>query len=139
MGLFRSIREISSMSNELQRNLPPMEDRLAGAVSALEGSQALMASITEATTVEAELRAGGTRATAVVSAVRAGHGMVNMAAVLEVDLVVQLPGRPPMPATVHAAVAMHLQHKVSVGAQVQVLVSPDGSRVAIDSAGLSVA
>lgn len=139
MGLFKSLREISAMGNELQRGLPPVEDRLAGALTTMQESQALMASLTEATTVEAELRAGGNRATATVTAASAGIGMVNMAAVMEVQLLVQVAGRPPAPATVRAAVPMHLQHKVTPGAQVPVLVSPDGTKVAIDSAALSVA
>lgn len=139
MGLFKSLRELSSVSNELQRDLPPMEDRVAGAMVAMQESQALLGALTEASSVELELRAGGLRATAVVTAVSAGIGVVNMANVVEVQLVVQVPGRPPTPATVRAAVPMHLQHKVTPGAQVPVLVSQDASQVAIDSMALSVA
>ncbi len=137
MGLFKSLRELSTVSHELDRSMPPLEDRVAGAMASMQASQALLGALTEASTLEVELRAGGLRATAVVTAVSAGIGMVNMATVVEVQLVVQVPGRPPTPATVRAAVPMHLQHKVTPGAQVPVLVSSDTTQVAIDSVGLN--
>jgi hypothetical protein len=137
MGFFKSLREVSSVAKEIDRAAPPMADRMSGAMAAMQSSQALMANLTEASTVEAELRANGIRATATVASVGAGQAMVNMASVMTLDLLVQAPGRPPMPATVSAAVPQHLLHKVSAGSQVPVLMDPTGSRVALDTVALS--
>jgi hypothetical protein len=52
--------------------------------------------------------------------------------VLEVDLVVQAPGRPPLPVTVTVTAPPHLVHRVAVGAQLPVLVDHARGRAAID-------
>jgi hypothetical protein len=139
MGFLKSVRALSAMGKEIERTQPPMADRLAGAMSTIEQSQALMASLTEATTLEAGLRARGGSATAVVTAVTGGHGAVDMAPILEFDLVVQAPGRTPTPARVRAPISQHLLYKVVPGAQVPVLVDPASPRVALDTAALGAA
>ena len=137
MGLFKSVRELTSVAKEIQRDQPPVADQMANAMATMQASQAMMANLAEASTLEAELRATGTPATATVASVAAGSATVNMASVMTLELVVQAPGRPPMPATVSATVPQHLLHKVTVGAQVPVLVDPSGARVALDSVALS--
>jgi hypothetical protein len=139
MGMFKSVRDLSKMSKEIQASQPPMQERTAGMVAAMQQSQQMMAALTEAAQLEQELRAGGGTANGIVTTVAASGASVNLSPVLEIEVLVQAPGRPPMPATMRAAVPQHLLHKVTVGATIPLLVEVNGPRVALDSARLAVA
>src|SRR5690606_3450650 len=96
-----------------------------------------MAQLDGAMALEAELRAGGERAVGLVTGVRGGLGTVAGSSVLEVDVVVQAPGRPAVPATLRSAVPPHLLHRVVPGAQLPLLTDPPTGRAVLDSAALA--
>lgn len=137
MGMFKSMRDLSKMGKEIQASQPPMADRMAGALAGIQQSQATMAALADAANLEHELRAGGTPATGIVTAVTGGSTMVNMSPVLDIEVLVQAPGRPPMPATLCSVVPQHLLHKVTVGAHLPLLAEVGGTRVVLDSARLA--
>lgn len=138
MGMFKSMRELSKMGKEMQANQPPMAEQMAGALAGIQQGQATMAALADAANLEQELRANGTTATGIVTAVSSGAAMVNMSPVLDIEVLVQAPGRPPMPATMRSVVPQHLLHKVTVGASLPLLAEVGGTRVVLDSARLSV-
>lgn len=137
MGLFKSLRDITAASAEIQRNQPPAAERMAGAIASLQGMQSTLAELSAATQLETELRASGVRATGLVTAVRGGAGEVNGAPILDVDVLVQVEGQVPRPATVRATVPVHLVHRVTPGAQVPVLTDAATGRTALDGLALA--
>lgn len=138
MGMFKSMRELSKLGKEIQASQPPMAERTANALAGIQQSQAMMASLADTAQLEQELRAGGLAAEGLVTTVSSGGAMINMSPVLDIEVLVRAPGRPPMPATMRSVVPQHLLHKVAVGATIPLLVEVDGSRAVIDSARLAV-
>ncbi len=135
MGFFRSVRELQKQGNEINKNWD-VGAQLAGAQASMQAAQATMAQQTQA----ANIAATGLDATATISAVRQSGGMVNYQPMLDIDVIVMAPGRPPMPATVSGVVEQLYLHKAQPGAQVPVKVDPaDPSVVWINWAAAPVA
>lgn len=137
MGLFKDLRNVTGMAREIQRQAPPMEDRLSDAMASLQHMQSTLGTLTEQAQAEVELRATGVRATGTCTAVRGGLGEVNGCPILEVDVVVMADGHPPRPTTLRTAVQLHSVHRVAVGAALPLLTDPATGRTALDSAALA--
>lgn len=75
----------------------------------------------------------GTPGTASILAMRAGRAMVNFASVCELDLLVVLPGRPPIPVTTTDAIAPAYLQRALPGSIVSVrMMENDPTDVYID-------
>ncbi|MDQ8044995.1 MAG: hypothetical protein AAGC46_14685 [Solirubrobacteraceae bacterium] len=129
MGVFKSYRELTKQAKEIQKNSPPVGKRMAMASERMAEAQEMMAAQTQA----ANLAATGIPATATINAVRQGSSMINFQPVLELDLIVLAPGRPPVPVTLAQVVPQVYLGKAQPGAQVAVKVDPaDVNTVWID-------
>lgn len=137
MGFFKSLREVTTIAADIQRQQPPAEERMAGAIASLQGMHSTLAELSATTQLETELRATGVRARGMVTAVRGDTGEINGAPILDIDVLVQVEGQVPRPATLRATVPVHLVHRVAAGSQVPVLTDPATGRTALD--GLTLA
>ena len=139
MGLFKDLRNVTGMAREIQRQAPPMEDRLTGAMASLQQVQGTIGALSDQALAEVELRSSGVRATGTCTAVRSGLGEVNGCPILEVDVVVMADGHPPRPTTLRTAIQLHSVHRVAVGTALPLLTDPVTGRTALDSAALAAA
>lgn len=120
MGVFKSYRDLTKQAKEISKNSPGVGVRMADASSRMAEAQQMMAAQTQA----ANLAATGLDATATINAVRQGSSMVNFQPILELDLIVMAPGRPPIPVSVSQVVEQIWLSKAQPGAQVAVKVDP---------------
>lgn len=129
MGVIKSYRQLSKQTKEIRKNAPPVGERLAMMGDRMAEAQEMMAAQTQA----ANLAATGITATATINAVRQGSSMINFQPVVELDLVVLAPGRPPIPVTLSQVVPQVYLTKAQPGSQVAVKVDPtDANTVWID-------
>lgn len=137
MGLFKSMRDLTKAANDIERTNPSVSDQMAAAVTSIQHAQAAMASLADASALEAELRASGVPATGTVAAVTGDQGYLNGSPILLLELTAQVAGRPLVPATTRAAVPVHLVHRVSVGATVPLLADATATRFTLDLVALA--
>jgi hypothetical protein len=120
MGFFKSVRELQKQGNEINKNWD------VGAQ--LEGAQASMSQATEMLaqqTAAANIAQTGLPATATVVGVREGFGELNFQPIVELDMTVLMPGRPPYPVTMRQAMPVHQLAAMQPGANVSVKVDPN--------------
>lgn len=98
MGFFKDVRTLSKQGNEINRNRD-MAAEMAAASAAMTQANQFLADQAGATRL-----ASSPRATMQVLAARDTGTVVNMQAVLELDLLVQPEGGVPFPATVRQLV-----------------------------------
>lgn len=128
MGLLKSMGELQKQGRALARDHDPAS-QIAQATASMAAAQEAMAQQTRA----ASLAVTGLAGVATIGGVRMTGGMINFQPLLDIDLTVAVPGRPPMPATVSGAVEQIHLARAQVGAQVAVKVDPaDPSAVWID-------
>ena len=131
MGFFKSLNDLQKQSKEINKNWD-VGAQLADAQTQMANANALMAQQTAA----ANAATSGIEATATVTAVRQGGGMVNYQPMVEIDLTVMAPGSPPYPLTVEQVVPQTQLAMLQPGASLKVKVDPnDSSAVWIDFAG----
>lgn len=121
MGFFKDVRALSKMGKEAQANMDvaAMNANAMAQMSAMNEQMSAMAG--QAT--QAAAITDGVAAIASVTAVRNTGSLVNFSPVLELDLLVMVPGRPPVPVTRRELVPQHLLARAQVGAQLPVTVS----------------
>lgn len=119
MGFIKALRDVSKQSSEINKNWD-VGAQLAGAQASMASAQAMMAQ----QTAGANLAATGLDAIATINGVRQGGGMVNYQPILELDLLVIAPGRPPVPVSVSQVVEQIFLAKAQVGGRVVVKVDP---------------
>lgn len=119
MGMFRAMRDLHQQSSEISKNWD-VGAQMAQAQASMQSAQATMAQQTAATTIAAT----GIDGTATISAVRQGGAMINRQPIVELDLTVMVPGRPPLPVTVSQVVELVHLPRAQPGAQVAVKVDP---------------
>jgi hypothetical protein len=117
MGFFKDIKRATDQAKEIQKN-HDVGAQLADAQASMQGAQELMA----AQTAAANAAVDGIDATATVTAIDNGGGMVNFQPLVVLELTVMVPGRPPYPATVKQAIAAPLLAQVQPGQTVAVKV-----------------
>jgi hypothetical protein len=131
MGFFKSLNELQKQSKEIDKNWD-VGAQLADAQAQMANANALMAQQTAA----ANAATSGIDATATLTAVRDGGGMINHQPLVELDLTVMAPGNPPYPLTLKQAVPHVQLATLQPGRSLKVKVDPnDPSAVWIDFAG----
>src|SRR5437588_4262039 len=134
MGFIKSVHQLQKQSKEIQRN-HDVGAQLADAQAKMAGANQLMAQQTAA----ANAAATGLDAHATVVASRDAGAMFNMQPLIELDLTVLPPGRPPYPATVKQAVPQVNLAMVHPGSSLRVKVAhEDPNSVWIDFVGSSL-
>lgn len=119
MGMFKDMRKLSKMGKEMQQStdVAAMNANAMAQMAAVSNQMATMGAQANA------VAADGIDATASITGVRNTGSVVNFSPVLELDLLVMVPGRPPVPVTRRELVPQHLLAKAQVGAQLAVRVS----------------
>ena len=124
MGFFKDTRAVSKMGKEMYMQMD-VKASMANANAQMANLNAQMA--------RSALALHGVAATASVTAARTTGATVNMQTVYELDLLLFLPGRPPMPATVQEMLDPMSAARAVPGSTLQVKVDPnDVSSVWID-------
>src|SRR5690242_13466333 len=95
MGFFGSVRQLQKQAKEIDRTWDPAA-QMAQGMERMQQATQMMAQQTAA----ANAAAHGIEATATVTAIRQGGGMVNMMPVIDIELTVMPADRPPYPAVV---------------------------------------
>ena len=98
MGFFKAQRELLKQAHEIESELPPVADRMAGAQARMNGALASMAAQTEAANMALTVGANGIPAAITVTSVQQ-TGMINFNAMLSLEAMVMPDGQPPYPAT----------------------------------------
>jgi hypothetical protein len=123
MGFFKSLHELNKQGKEIQRTWD-VGAQLEQAQASMAGASAMMAQQTAA----ASLAVTGLDATATVAGVRQGGGMINHQPMIELDLTVLAPGRPPYPVTVTQIVEQVHLAWLQPGATLRVKVDPGNAQ-----------
>jgi hypothetical protein len=131
MGFLKSMNDLHKQAKEIDKDFHPGQ-MMAEGKDRMAAATAMMAEQTKA----ANMAANGLPGTATVVAVRQGTTMINFQPLVEIDLTVMTPGRPPYPATVKQVVAPVSLPRLQPGAAVAVKIDPaDATSVWIDMAG----
>ena len=127
MGMFRDYRAITKTAKTMARSHDVTSD-LAGVHSKIE---ALNASF--ATMALGDAARSGLTGTASILAMRATGSMINFESVCELELLVLLPGRPPIPVTTTKAIASANLQRALPGNVIKVrMMEHDSSDISID-------
>ena len=120
MGMFKSMHQLHKQAKELDKDFHPGQMMADG-----QARMAEMTSMLAAQNKAAEAAVTGLDAMATVASVRQGTAMVNFQPVVEIDLTVLAPGRPPYPVTIEQVVDQVNLARLQPGASVAVKVAAD--------------
>ena len=128
MGVFKSMRDLQKQAQEIERNAPPVADRMAAAQQRMANLNQMMAAQTQAANVgvaAASAMADGSavRRTVTITGMRQ-IGMVNFDLLVEFDLTVLPDGMPPYPATTQQRVSQMQIGQLQPGQTLQASVDP---------------
>ena len=128
MGVFKSMRDLQKQAKEIERNSPPVADRMAAAQARMANLNQMMAAQTQAANVgvaAASAMADGSavRRTVTITGMRQ-IGMVNFDLLVEFDLTVLADGTPPYPATTQQRVSQMQIGLLRPGQTLQAAVDP---------------
>jgi phage shock protein A len=122
MGVFKSMRDLQKQAKDMERNMPPVGDRMR------QAQDRMMAAQTQAANWAVQAQAGLANGTAVkrtviISSIRQ-VGMINFDLLVEFELTVMADGLPPYPATAQQAVSQMQIGRLQVGTSLQAVVDP---------------
>ena len=128
MGVFKSMRDLQKQAKEIERNSPPVADRMAAAQARMANLNQMMAAQTQAANIgvaAASAMADGSavRRTVTITGMRQ-IGMVNFDLLVEFDLTVLPDGMPPYPATTQQRVSQMQIGQLQPGQTLQASVDP---------------
>jgi len=128
MGVFKSMRDLQKQAKEIERNSPPVADRMAAAQARMANLNQMMAAQTQAANIgvaAASAKADGSavRRTVTITGMRQ-IGMVNFDLLVEFDLTVLPDGMPPYPATTQQRVSQMQIGQLQPGQTLQASVDP---------------
>jgi hypothetical protein len=128
MGVFKSMRDLQKQAKDIERNSPPVADRMAAAQARMANLNQMMAAQTQAANVglaAASAMADGSavRRTVTITGMRQ-IGMVNFDLLVEFDLTVLPDGMPPYPATTQQRVSQMQIGQLQPGQTLQASVDP---------------
>lgn len=128
MGMFKNIRDLQKQAREIERDLPPVADRMANAQARMAGLNQALAAQTQAANAAMAAAAGladGTavRRTVTITGLRQ-IGMVNFDLLVELDLTVLPQDGPPYPATTQQTVSQMQIGRLQPGVTLQAAVDP---------------
>lgn len=129
MGLFTSYREIKGLTKEIA-SARGDESQSHRALAGLQAANANMAQM--AAQIAGPAVATGTHGTATITGVRNTGRLINMQPILQLDLLVHVPGRVPMPASRDELIAPHLLARAQIGASVGVIVGSAPEDITLD-------
>ena len=128
MGMFKSMRDLQKQAKEIERNSPPVADRMAAAQARMANLNQMLAAQTQAANVgmaAASAMADGSavRRTVTITGMRQ-IGMVNFDLLVEFDLTVLPDDMPPYPATTQQRVSQMQIGQLQPGQTLQASVDP---------------
>jgi hypothetical protein len=128
MGFFKSMRDLQQQAMEIERNAPPVADRMAAAQARMASLNQMMANQTQAANAAAAAAAGladgsAVRRTVTITGMRQ-IGMMNFDLLVEFDLTVLPDGMPPYPATTQQRVSQLQAGKLQPGVSLQAAIDP---------------
>lgn len=124
MGMFKSMRDLQKQAKEIERNAPPVAERMAAAQARMANLNQMMASQTQAANAAAGLADGSAvRRTVTITEMRQ-IGMMNFDLLVEFDLTVLPDGMPPYPATTQQRVSQFQVGQLRPGLTLQAAVDP---------------
>ena len=124
MGVFKSMRDLQKQAKEIERNSPPVADRMAAAQARMASVNQMMAAQTQAANAAAGLADGSAvRRTVTITGMRQ-IGMLNFDLLVEFDLTVLPDGMPPYPATTQQRVSQMQVGRLQPGQTLQASVDP---------------
>jgi len=124
MGVFKSMRDLQKQAKEIERNSPPVADRMAAAQARMASVNQMMAAQTQAANAAAGLADGSAvRRTVTITGMRQ-IGMLNFDLLVEFDLTVLPDGMPPYPATTQQRVSQMQAGRLQPGQTLQASVDP---------------
>ena len=125
MGVFKSMRDLQKQAKEIERNSPPVADRMAAAQARMASLNQMMAAQTQAANAAVAGLADGSavRRTVTITGMRQ-IGMMNFDLLVEFDLTVLPDGMPPYPATTQQRVSQMQAGRLRPGQTLQASVDP---------------
>ena len=128
MGVFKSMRDLQKQAKEIERNSPPVADRLAAAQARMANMNQMLAAQTQAANAAVAAASGmadgsAVRRTVTITGMRQ-IGMVNFDLLVEFDLTVLADGMPPYPATTQQRVSQMQIGLLRPGQTLQAAVDP---------------
>ena len=128
MGMFKSMRDLQKQAKEIERNSPPVADRMAAAQARMASVNQMMAAQTQAANAAVAAAAGladgsAVRRTVTITGMRQ-IGMLNFDLLVEFDLTVLPDGMPPYPATTQQRVSQMQIGQLQPGQTLQASVDP---------------
>ena len=128
MGVFKSMRDLQKQAKEIERNSPPVADRMAAAQARMASVNQMMAAQTQAANAAVAAAAGladgsAVRRTVTITGMRQ-IGMVNFDLLVEFDLTVLPDDMPPYPATTQQRVSQMQAGRLQPGQTLQASVDP---------------
>ncbi|HUD36548.1 MAG TPA: hypothetical protein VMR14_06610 [Streptosporangiaceae bacterium] len=128
MGMFKDMRNLQKMGNDMRANMPSPGEQMANAQQRMANAQQMMANQTAAATAAARLAQGlndGTaiRCSAVVNSMQQ-VGMINFDLMIQFDLTLMQDGMPPRPATTQQTVSQMQIGQIRPGMTVDAAMDP---------------
>ena len=126
MGVFKNLRDLQKQAKEIERNSPPVGQRMAAAQERMAAVNQMMAMQTQAANAAALGATGagnGTRCPVVITGMRQ-VGTVNFDLIVEFDLTVTQEGATPYPATMQQLVSQFQVGKLQVGSSLLATIDP---------------
>jgi hypothetical protein len=121
VGVFKSMRDLQKQAREIERNSPPVADRMAAAQARMASLNQMMAAQTQA--ANAAMAGSSVRRTVTINGIRQ-IGMLNFDLLVEFDLTVLPDGMPPYPATTQQRVSQMQIGQLQPGQTLQASVDP---------------
>jgi len=127
MGVFKSMRDLNKQAKEIQRNAPPVGERMAAMQEKLTSVNEMMARQTQAATMAARAASGfggnAQRCPVVITGMRQ-IGTMNFDLLVEFELTVTPEGMPPYPATIEQLVSQFQVGQLQAGRTVLATIDP---------------
>jgi hypothetical protein len=118
MGVFKSVRDLQKQAKEMQRNAPPVGERMAAMQDKLTAVNEMMARQTQAANAAARAASGVggpvERTPVVITGMRQ-IGTMNFDLLVEFELTVTPEGMPPYPATIEQLVSQFQVSQLQAG------------------------
>ncbi len=126
MGMFKNMRDLNNMAKDIQRNSPPVGERMAQAQQRMANAQAMMAAQTQSANMAANASAmlasgAAVRRDVTITGIRQ-VGMINFDPLVEIELTVMADGMPPYPATVQQSVSQMQIGQLQQGKSLQAII-----------------
>jgi len=141
MGMFKDMRNLQKMGNDMRANMPSPGEQMANAQQRMANAQQMLANQTAAANAAVRLQQGladatAIRCTAVINSMNQ-VGMINFDLLIQFDLTLMQDGLPPRPATVQQSVSQMQIGQIRPGMTVDAAMdasNPDAIRLNVATA-----